>query len=83
MAIKQITQITVETERVLVISRRASLLQGWCAACAEPVALLTLEEAVFAGVSPESVARAVAAGRLHLIELADRLVCLCLNSLLK
>ena len=83
MAVTRVTTITIETERVLVVGRRASLLQGWCVACGEPAALLKLEAAVLAGVSPQAVADAGAAGRLHLIEHADQSLYLCLNSLLK
>ena len=44
--------------------------------------LLRVEEAALAGVDLHAICRAVEAEKLHLIELADGLSFLCLNSLL-
>src|ERR1041384_7136733 len=77
------TEITVETRQAMVIRRRGSLIQSWCARCGEPAGLLRLQEGTPAGVSPQAVSRQVEADRLHLVEIAEGLNYICLNSLLK
>jgi site-specific recombinase len=75
------TEITVETTEILVVHRRGSLLQCFCQRCGEQVGIIRLEEAALAGISMQSVWRAVEADHLHLVAPADGLVFMCLNSL--
>lgn len=74
-------EITIETERVLSISRR---LVTWCAACAEPVAMVRVDEAAaVTGVSSHAIHCQIEAGRLHFTETPEGWPLICLNSLLK
>ena len=77
------TEITVETRQAVVVRRRGSLIQSWCGRCGEPAGMLRLEEVTRAGVSLQAISRQVEADRLHLVEIAEGLNYICLNSLLK
>ena len=62
---KRRTEITVETERTLVISGRHRAA-AWCPECRQGVVLLTaFEAAALAGVSSYTVFAWAEAGRLH------------------
>lgn len=76
------TEITVKSTEVVVVSRRGSVFQSWCGHCGEEAGMVRLEEAAL-GPGVEAIRQQVAAGRIHLIELADGLNFICLNSLLK
>lgn len=82
MVTKTRTEIVVETHRVLVIRRRGSLLEGWCARCSKQVGMIRLEEAALAGLSLHAIYQQARAGKLHLTESSDGLPSVCLNSLL-
>lgn len=75
------TEITVETYEVLIISRHGRLRRSWCASCGKQVAIITLNDASMSGLSIEAVRRQAEAGRIHLIETAEGLSFICLNSL--
>ena len=77
------TEITVETREVVVMNRRGSLFQCWCGHCGAETGMVRLEEAALAGVSLQAICRKVEAHTIHLVELADGLNFICLNSLLK
>lgn len=78
------TRITVETERVLVVSRRHRIVESWCDGCGHKVKLLRAEEAAFiSGVSLRDICRQVESDSLHYMETADRVLMICLDSLLK
>src|SRR5262245_42129316 len=69
MVTKRITEVTVQTDEVLIIRRPESPLPIWCAACAAAVAVVTPEEAAaVARVSWRAVAAWVAESRLHCTE---------------
>lgn len=76
------TEITIETHRTFIV-RRTSLTRAWCARCATTVSFASPEEAArLAGRSAREIYRAVEAGRLHFIETGNRLLRVCLDSLL-
>ena len=77
------TEITVETREVMVMNRRGSLFQSWCGRCGQLTGMLRLEEAALAGMSPQLICRKIEAETLHLVEMADGMNFICLNSLLK
>ncbi|HZS04304.1 MAG TPA: hypothetical protein VFD58_05665 [Blastocatellia bacterium] len=80
---KRRTEITVETEQVVVIRRAAEPISLWCAGCAAAVTMVTpAEAAIITGSSLRAVCREVEADRLHFTETADGLLLICLNSLL-
>jgi len=81
--IKRRTEITVETDRVLIIRWDHTSVHTWCALCAEQVKMLTAEgAAAAAGVSLRAICRRVESGQLHFSETPDGQLLICLNSLL-
>jgi hypothetical protein len=76
------TEITVETEQVLLVRPNRSPLAAWCPQCEAEAPMVTPEEAVaLTGQSLRQVCRLVEAGRLHFTETGEGLLRLCLNSL--
>lgn len=74
-------EITIETDRVLSISRRFAT---WCAACADLTVMVRVDEAAtLAGISTRTVYWRMEAGQLHSTETPEGLQLFCLNSLLK
>lgn len=83
MRAKKRTEITVETHRVLAISRRQISGRAWCSDCGEIVNRVTPEEAaVIAHVSARTIYRWIEAEQLHFTENQTGLLRICLNSLL-
>ena len=80
---KKRTEITLETDRILIIRRAGRPVRAWCTGCSEEVAMITLEKAVaLASTSTRTIYRWVEAGHVHFIETTDRAPLVCLNSLL-
>jgi hypothetical protein len=84
MRTKRRTDITVETDQVVVIRQHKSLARAWCEQCAGQVKILTVgQAAAVASVSQRTIFRRVEAGLLHFTETPDGVLFICLNSLLK
>lgn len=86
MSTKKRTTITIETERVLIISRRAGrrgrAVPTWCVECGARVELVSPEvAAAVAEVSPRTIYRWVETDRLHFTETAESTLLICLNSI--
>ena len=82
MTKKRGTEITVETERVLVIRRRYRAVEEWCVGCNETVLMIRPDQAAaVAGVSLRSIFTEVEAATLHFVEKPDGMLLICLNSL--
>ncbi len=78
---KKRTEITVEIERVMLVSSRKSPVI-WCEACDALVGMLTVDEAAaLAGVSSRSIYRRVESGQLHFAETPEGRLFICPNSL--
>lgn len=76
------TKITVETERLLVISRGRGAVEGWCEACGAAARLVGLDEAAAAsGQSQRQLVRRLEDGTLHFTESPRGRLLICLNSL--
>lgn len=76
------TEITIETERFLVVSRRREKSIHWCHGCDKNVPMLTIFEAArAAGTTPEAISGLVEAGKLHLAVTTDGRLFICSNSL--
>ena len=74
-------RITLQTERLLVMSHGRSLFSR-CAACGDEVRMVTIDQAAsLAGISPREIYREIETGKLHFIETTDRSVLVCFNSL--
>ena len=76
------TEISIETHRVLVISRLRKSAPVWCCSCRAQVNMVMPDEAaVLAGVSSRTIYRWIEAEKLHFTETPDGLLRICLNSL--
>lgn len=76
-------KITVETERLLVISSHREIA-AWCAQCERQVKMVELREAAaISGLSARSAFRLVESGQLHFTETTDGALLICVNSLIK
>jgi excisionase family DNA binding protein len=81
---KRRTEITIEAHRVLVIRRSRDVVRAWCEECAEPVRMVTPDEAAaLAGVTARTIYRWVKAEKLHFTETPERSLLICLRSLPK
>ena len=84
MRTKREIEITVETERILVISRRRNLGLIWCAVCATLASVVTAEEAgIIAHVNSGTIYHWVDDGRLHFMETPEGWGRICLTSLMQ
>ena len=76
------TEITFETERLLVVSRRAASCEDWCEDCGRETLWLPAQEAArAAGVSLRALCRLVEARRLHYAETEGGALFICSDSL--
>ena len=76
------TEITIETERFLVVSQRPEKTIHWCNGCNKNVPMLTLFEAArTAATTPGVISGLVEAGRLHVAVTPDARLLICPNSL--
>jgi hypothetical protein len=79
---KRRTEITVETERILVISKRNTSALAWCSACGSRGQMITPEAAAqIADMSSRSIYRLVETNELHFIETNDHQLWICVQSL--
>ena len=76
------TQITIETERIVVIRPSQATTAVWCPNCAEPSPMLSAEQAaVLAGVSTRTIYALVEAAQLHFTETPEGRLLVCPHSL--
>lgn len=74
--------ITIETERILFISRRSETFNLWCERCGKEVAALTVEEAALAmRTSVDETIRKIEGGQLHCLHAPGSGLRICANSL--
>ena len=74
-------RITIQTERLLVMSRAKSLY-SLCSACGDEVRMVTIDQAAtLARASSREIYREVEAGLLHFIETSEGSLLICFNSL--
>jgi hypothetical protein len=77
-------EITIETERILIISRRSASSTLWCERCGRSLPTLSVEEAALVmRVSPGEILRQIANQQLHCVQLAGKTARICPNSLMK
>jgi hypothetical protein len=80
---KKKTEIIVEREQVLVISRLDDRQPRWCAQCSGQAQMLSIDEAaVLAHLRARAIYRRVEASQVHFVETEDGLLLVCINSLL-
>jgi len=79
---KKRTKITIETERLVVISQRKLSARAWCKSCGRQVVMVTVDEAArLARVSSRTVYRWVEDDLLHFAETADGRLLICRASI--
>ena len=78
------TRTTVEAHEIFILKMPRQGLQLRCASCAEPVTMLSLDEAVrLTGASSRAIHRWIEAGAIHFAESSEGRVFLCPASLLR
>ena len=76
------TEITVETERVLIIKKRKGSVLTWCPTCAGRVLMVRVDEAAtLSRVSARAIYRWVEADKVHFVETPEGWLLICLSSL--
>ncbi|HYX28777.1 MAG TPA: hypothetical protein VE863_09425 [Pyrinomonadaceae bacterium] len=79
---KRTARVTIETERLLVISHSSQSIESWCEACADRVRFVPIDEAAaVAGVSQRTIFRWAEAAAIHLRETPNGKAMFCLNSI--
>ena len=74
------TEITVETERVVIINRSRRI--AWCSSCARPVEMLSIDDAaIFARVNSRTIFHWAESRVVHSTETREGLLLICPNSL--
>jgi len=77
------TEIAIELDQVITITRRPRVLLDWCSACGSTVVTVTLEEgSSLVSISTLAIVRMVEAHQVHFTE-TKGLIRLCLRSLLQ
>lgn len=77
------TDITIETSRVIVISKPKRMI-AWCDGCNKEVDWVTLDEAArLANASSREVIRMVEGGNLHSAETLEGILLVCPDSLIQ
>jgi excisionase family DNA binding protein len=75
-------EISVETERILFVSRRRLTAITWCKGCGRRSEMITVDEAACSSrVSSRTIYRWVEAGKVHFIETGDGRLLVCHDSL--
>lgn len=76
------TEITFETDELLIIRHREKFSRVRCSVCDDRGTMITLEEAtLLAGVTSRVIHRWAEAGQIHFVETAG-IILICLDSLL-
>ena len=81
---KRRTEITIETERVVVMSSRVNHenRRQWCGCCAEGVDMVTTDHAaIVAHVTSRTIFHWAESGRVHSMATPEGLLLICSNSL--
>jgi len=78
------TEIEIELDQVITITRRPPAVSRWCAACESKVVMVTLEEAsALISISVLAIVRMIEAHLVHFTETNTGVIRLCLPTLLK
>jgi len=77
------TKVTVEKERLLIVSRQRQAA-AWCETCRAEREMIGVEEAsLLTGLSQRAIFRLIEASRLHFSETPRGALLICLSSLLE
>ena len=76
------TEITIETNRLVVVSSRKVSVMSWCRECDQRTKMITVDEAAgMGGVSSRTIYRWVESERLHFSETSEGRLLICLESI--
>jgi hypothetical protein len=76
------TEITIEVDRVITVSRRHQAAGLWCSACGEEALMLTPDEATSVSrLSTRAIFKMIDTEQIHFSETTSGLIRLCLTSL--
>jgi len=76
------TEITIETDRIVVLTRRKVSVVSWCDECGRRTKMITVDEAAaIAGVTSRTVYRWADAQKLHFTETVEGVLRICFSSL--
>ena len=76
------TEITIETDRIVVLSRRKVSVVSWCRECNRRVKMVTADEAAsIAGVTSRTIYRWVDSEKLHFNETSQGSLLICCESI--
>ena len=82
MGTKRRTEITIETDRLIVLSRGKNSVTSWCRYCNRRVRMITVDEAAtLAGVSSRTVYRWADDEKLHFTETSEGHLLICHESI--
>ena len=82
MRTRKRTEITIETDRIFVLSRRKVSVVSWCGECRQRTTMVTVDDAAtIAGVTSRTIYRWADAEKLHFTETADGVLMICRASL--
>jgi len=77
------TESSVEIDDVFVVKRLGRSVEGWCTGCGVQATLVTPEDAaMLTGMETRAVYRLIESGEIHWADGPERLVLICLGSLL-
>jgi hypothetical protein len=83
MTVRRTTEITIETEQVLIIRRRRGI-RSWCGKCGREVDVVRLQDVASAtGRNEPALRDSPVARKWHLRECNDGTTFVCLDSILK
>ncbi len=79
---KKKATITVERERLFVLSRSDRVVDHWCHKCQANVKMISIDlAAALAGLNQRTVFQLVEAGKVHFVEMSEGQTLFCSNSL--
>jgi excisionase family DNA binding protein len=77
------TEITIESDRLVVLSKRKVSVVSWCRECNQRVKMITVDEAAsIAGVTSRTMYRWADAEKLHFTETSEGRLLICRESLM-
>ena len=78
------TECSVEIDEVFVIQRRGRSVESWCLGCGQAATHVMPEDAaMLVGIGPRAIYRLVELGEIHWRDGPERLLLICLGSLLE
>jgi hypothetical protein len=79
---KKRTEITIETDRIVVLSRRKVSVVSWCHECGQRTKMVTVDEAATAaGVSSRTIYRWADGETVHFTETSEGRLLICFESI--